>query len=163
VRKLHSGEYLLVYAFLNRDEDNNAVLEAARHARVLSYAADNPEHSDYIVPSLIKRGHLKISVSTDSLSPPLERALVERIEATFVSEIDKYTLFLASMQERIERLLRDKNLCQPAIFRRVMRRLAESEEIFLALQRRNFEEANHLAEAIVFEIKSEFNEPAATV
>ncbi|HEY9773784.1 MAG TPA: NAD(P)-dependent oxidoreductase [Planktothrix sp.] len=162
-RRLANGDYLLVYAFFHKEEDNLAVLNAARDARVLAFAVDNGERSDYIVPSLIKRGHLKIAVSTDSLSPPLERALVERIEATFVSEIDKYTLFLDAMQERVERLLKDKNLSQPATFRRVMRRLAESEEIFLALQRRNFEEANHLAEAIVFEIKSEFNEPAATV
>lgn len=157
---LQNGKYVLVFAFYTKEEDNSRVLEAAKEARVLAFACDNPEESDYITPSLIRRGHLKIGVSTDALSPPLERALVERIEATFVGEIDKYTLFLNAMQERITRLLNDRHLSQPAIFRRVMRRLAESEEIFLALQRRNFEEANHLAEAIVFEIKSEFNEPA---
>ncbi|MGH9550680.1 MAG: precorrin-2 dehydrogenase/sirohydrochlorin ferrochelatase family protein, partial [Terriglobales bacterium] len=157
---LKSGRYLLVFAYYNKEEDNKEVLKAAAQANILAFAIDDPERSNYIVPSLIKRGHLKISVSTDALSPPLERALVQRIEATFVNEIDKYTLFLNAMHERITRLLKDQNLSQPAIFRRVVRRLAESEEIFLALQRRNFEEANHLAEAIVFEIKSEFNEPA---
>jgi len=163
VLKLKNRVYLLVFAFCTREEENNRILDAARDAGVFAFAVDNTERSDYIVPSLIKRGHLKIAVSTDSLSPPLERALVERIEATFVNEIDKYTLFLNAMQDRVQRLLKDSNLSQPAIFRRVMRRLAESEEIFFALQRRNFEEAHHLCEAIVFEIKSEFNEPAATL
>ncbi|HEY9718583.1 MAG TPA: NAD(P)-dependent oxidoreductase [Trichormus sp.] len=163
IANLKKGVYLLVFAFSTKEDENGRILDAARQARVFAFAIDDTERSDYIVPSLIKRGHLKIAVSTDSLSPPLERALVERIEATFVNEIDKYTLFLNAMQERIQRLIKDANLSQPAIFRRVMRRLAESEEIFAALQRRNFEEANHLCEAIVFEIKSEFNEPAATV
>src|SRR5579871_3511804 len=50
-KRLSQGEYLLVYAFLNKEEENAAVLDAARDARVLAFAVDNTERSDYIVPS----------------------------------------------------------------------------------------------------------------
>jgi precorrin-2 dehydrogenase/sirohydrochlorin ferrochelatase len=153
--RLRSNQYALVFAFANEEQQNQAVVKESREAKVLVYALDDTEHSDYVLPSVLKRGHLKICVSTDAISPPLERAVKQRIEAIFVSEIDNYTLFLTSMQELIQSLAQDESLSQPAVFRSIRQQLAESEEILLALQRKNFEEANHLARLIVSRAKSE--------
>jgi precorrin-2 dehydrogenase/sirohydrochlorin ferrochelatase len=121
---------------------------------------DKPDQSDFVVPSLIKRGHLKISVSTDSISHPLELAIVQRIEAMFVSEIDSYTLFLTRMKELVVGAAKEKAFAHQDSWQRLLSNLAESEEILHALQRRNFEEANHLARAMVAEMVNESGEYA---
>lgn len=158
--KIDTHHYFLVFAYNNREHENSEILKAAAQANVLSCGIDQFSPSHFIVPWTVRRGHLKIAVSTDGISPPLEVAVMQRIEAGFVSEIDKYMLFLDGMLERINRISDDARLSKTAVFRRIVRRMAESEEILSALQRRNFEEANHIAEAIVFEVASELNEPA---
>ena len=154
--------YLLVFALNYRDEENAAILEVAARTNVLAFGVDQLNLSTFVVPCTIKRGPLKIAVSTDGISPPIEQVILERIEETFINEIDKYTLFLTGMKERISRLSTDLRLSSPDVLHRILRRLQESEEILAALERSNFDEANHLADAIILEIRSEMNEHATT-
>jgi len=152
---IEAHRYFLVFAYNNREPENNDILKTAARANVLCCGIDHLTPSDFVVPWMVKRGHLKIAVSTDGISPPLEQAVMQRIEAGFVSDIDKYMLFLDGMLERILRVNNDPKLAKPAVVRRIVRRVSESEEILSALQRRNFEEANHIAEAIVYEVSAE--------
>lgn len=159
--EIRKGKYALVFAYTNDVAENERIRQVAKETGVLVSVIDDIDATDFVVPSLIKRGHLKISISTDAISQALERAVVQKIEATFVSEIDSYTLFLTAMNELKQRAAKEPALSNPATFRQLMRNLAESEEIFLALQRKNFDEANHLAEVIAAEIRAEQNEQAA--
>jgi precorrin-2 dehydrogenase/sirohydrochlorin ferrochelatase len=161
LKKIKNKEYALIFACFNAAEENEPIIRAAKEAGVLVSAANDAGQSDYVVPSLIKRGHLKITVSTDNISQALERAVVQRIEAIFVSEIDSYTLFLTSMRELMERIKSDKVLSDPATFREVVRSLADSEGILHALQRRNFDEANLLAQTIVDQLRANPDEQVA--
>jgi precorrin-2 dehydrogenase/sirohydrochlorin ferrochelatase len=158
---LRSGKYSLAFAY-SRDCAENEKLATEAHAhRVMVSTIDDICNSDYVIPSIIKRGHLKIAVSADSISQPLERALLQRIEASFVSEIDNYTLFLTAMQELIAGCAQDEALKKPSVFSKLMRDLAESDEILSALERKNFEEANHHAQALLQQTKAEVTEHAS--
>ena len=153
VERITRREYLLVFACTNDNEENARVLQAAKEAGVLAHVPDSPEQSNFILPSVLKRGHLKISVATDGLSPLIGKALRQKIEAALGTEIDKYVLFIDSMREKLVELESDPRLGNPLTRREIARQLAESEEILLALQRESFEEAGRLVQMFIAEAR----------
>lgn len=158
LEEIQQRKYAIVFAYSTDAAENERIRQAANNAGVLVSVLDEVENSDYVVPSLIKRGHLKIGISTDAISQPLERALVQKIEAAFVSEMDSYTLFLTAIAELKQSAQKDAELGNGPTYRTLMRSLAESEEILFALQRKNFDEANHLAARIAANLKTENSE-----
>lgn len=162
VENLRQNKYVLVFVCGHQLEECDKVVAAAKAHNILASVADDIANSEYIVPSLIKRGHLKISVSTDSISPPLETALIQRIEANFVTDIDGYTLFLSAVNDRLQEAAKSKLRLDRAAFRDLLRSVSESEEILLALERKNFAEANHLADAIISQTLASGTEQATS-
>ena len=65
---------------------DRAVAAAARPWRVLVNVVDEPEHCDYILPSVLRRGELQIAVSTGGRSPALAREIRRRLEGLFGPE-----------------------------------------------------------------------------
>ena len=71
---------VLAVAGTNVKEINRRVVEEAKKEGVLLNVVDDPEQSDYIVPSLFRRGDLTIGVSTGGTSPALARKIRRRLE-----------------------------------------------------------------------------------
>lgn len=149
--RIKAREFFLVMACTNSEEENLRVGQAARSDGVLVHVVDNLDLSDFVVPKVVKRGHLKIAVSSDGLSPAVDRAVRARVESALGVQIDKYVLFLGFLRERLLALETDPRLAEPGSRRKAARRLAESEEIYLAVQRENFDEAARLVQQIVAE------------
>lgn len=152
--------YLLVFAMDSDDASNWKVIEAAQNANLLAFGVNQARRSSFITPSVLKRGHLKISVSADALSQASERAILQRIEASFVTHIDKYILFLNRLSERLASLPTDPHFQDEKKLALLTRELNHSDEIFFALQRQNFEEADALVERIIHNNKMPQAEPA---
>lgn len=57
-----------------------AVAREGRRRRVWVNAADDPEHCDFFLPSVLRRGPLLVAVATGGASPALARAVREEIE-----------------------------------------------------------------------------------
>jgi precorrin-2 dehydrogenase len=57
-----------------------AVAREGRRQRVWVNAADDPEHCDFYLPSVLRRGKLVIAIATGGASPALSRAVREEIE-----------------------------------------------------------------------------------
>jgi uroporphyrin-III C-methyltransferase/precorrin-2 dehydrogenase/sirohydrochlorin ferrochelatase len=57
-----------------------AVAREGRRCRVWVNAADDPEHCDFFLPSVLRRGPLVVAVATGGASPALARAVREEIE-----------------------------------------------------------------------------------
>jgi siroheme synthase-like protein len=57
-----------------------AVARDGRRARVWVNAADDPEHCDFTLPSVLRRGPLLVAVATGGASPALARAVREELE-----------------------------------------------------------------------------------
>lgn len=153
--------YLLVFAMDTDDASNWKVIEAAQNASLLAFGVNQARGSSFITPSVLKRGHLKISVCADAVSQASERAILQRIEASFVTHIDKYVLFLNRLSEKLANLSSaDPHFQNEDNLAKVTRELNNSEEIFYALQRQNFEEADLLVERIILANKQPEAEPA---
>lgn len=79
------GTFLAIVATDNH-ETNCQVSREARSQAVLVNVVDNAENSDFILPSLVRRGDMTIAVSTAGRSPALARKLRTRLEQDFGEE-----------------------------------------------------------------------------
>lgn len=79
------GAFIVVAA--TDDEGlNRRVSEAARKRGLLVNAVDQPADCNFIVPSILQRGDLKIAVSTSGKSPALAKRIREELERSFGPE-----------------------------------------------------------------------------
>jgi len=63
-----------------------SVVREGRRRRVWVNAADDPEHCDFFLPSVLRRGPLLVAVATGGTSPALARAVREQIERLLPAE-----------------------------------------------------------------------------
>jgi precorrin-2 dehydrogenase / sirohydrochlorin ferrochelatase len=78
-----------VFVATDSAEVTAGVSRDAADRRVLVNAADDPDHSDFILPSVLRRGALVVAVATGGASPALARAIREELESYFT---DDYTV-----------------------------------------------------------------------
>ena len=76
----------VVVSATDTKEINHKVAEEAKRAGALVNVADDPEPSDFIVPSFLRRGDLTIAVSTGGKSPAIARKVRMRLEEDFGQE-----------------------------------------------------------------------------
>lgn len=96
----------LVIAATNRREINQLVAQAVNEFQLLN-VVDDPEHSNFIVPSSFKQGSLTIAVSTSGASPALakqiKRELTERYDDTYAAYLD----FLQSCRFEVKQKIKN--------------------------------------------------------
>ena len=86
----------VVIAATDTKETNRKVAKEAGRVGALVNVVDDPEPSDFIVPSLLRRGNLSIAISTGGMSPALARKIRTRIEKSFGQE---YALIVSLVEE----------------------------------------------------------------
>lgn len=148
LERIHSGEFFIVVPSSGDLSENESVYEAAQKAKVLCASNDFDVNCDIVFGQSVKRGHLKLAVSTDGVSHALERALIGRLEGMLVNDIDRYVLFLNALSEKLKKTTQDSAFTdeQKQTF---LRHLAESEDIYRAVSRGNFDEARQLTDQIL--------------
>jgi siroheme synthase-like protein len=67
-------------------EVNRKVADEAKKSGILVNVADDPEPSDFIIPSFFRRGNLTLAVSTSGVSPALARKIRTKLEKSFGEE-----------------------------------------------------------------------------
>jgi precorrin-2 dehydrogenase/sirohydrochlorin ferrochelatase len=63
---------------------------------------DDPELSDFIVPSIMRRGSLAIAVSTSGKSPALARKIRGRLEGEFGKEYAQLVLIIEEVRRQVK-------------------------------------------------------------
>jgi len=96
----------IVIAATGTKETNRKVAKEAGRVGALVNVVDDPEPSDFIVPSLLRRGDLTIAISTGGMSPALARKIRTRLEESFGEE---YAL-LVSLVEEVRSTLRREGM-----------------------------------------------------
>jgi precorrin-2 dehydrogenase / sirohydrochlorin ferrochelatase len=96
----------IVIAATDTKQINRKVAEEAGRVGALVNVVDNPEPSDFIVPSLLRRGDLTITISTGGMSPALAKKIRMRLEESFGEE---YAL-LVSLVEEVRSTLRREGM-----------------------------------------------------
>jgi siroheme synthase-like protein len=106
-------------AFIATDDTslNEAVATEARVRGTWVNAADDPEHCDFILPSVLRRGDLVIAVATGGTSPALARSVREELEEHILPEYG----VLTEIAGEVRRELRASGLrVDPETWRRAL-------------------------------------------
>jgi len=80
VRKFEDGDLLekdLVIVATNDKAENKRIWEAARARHMLANVADTPDICDFYLSSVVRKGNLKVAISTNGMSPTFAKRLKE--------------------------------------------------------------------------------------
>jgi precorrin-2 dehydrogenase/sirohydrochlorin ferrochelatase len=130
-RKSDNKNTLLVIAATDSQEINKKVFG---EALCLVNVVDSPSLCNFIVPSVIKRGHLTIAVSTSGISPALSRSIRKELENLYGPEFAKYLRLLEKIRKKVMNEIRDKK------GRSEFLKSLASEEIIRMLRQKGFKE-----------------------
>ena len=97
--------FFLVISASSSEKVNEEVKEEGARLGVMVNVVDAPLLCDFIVPSLVERGELRIAVSTSAKSPALARKLREDLELRYGPEYETFVAILGAVRNK---LLKDK-------------------------------------------------------
>jgi len=112
-REYRAGDragYDLVFVATDNSQINAAVSAEVISLRIWLNSADDPDHCDFILPAVIRRGELAIAVSTGGVSPAVTRAIREELDEYFTAD---YAMFVQIAGE-VRKELREKSLSPTA-------------------------------------------------
>ncbi len=94
---------LIAIAATDDPKVNMDVVREGQERGVLTNVVDAPEHSDFIVPSLLRRGDVSIAVSTGSKSPALARRIRTELEQSLAPEYASLALLVSQVRQELKR------------------------------------------------------------
>ncbi len=106
LRKYKAGDLqgaTLAIAATDERETNLQVSRESKERGLPVNVVDEPESSDFIVPSSFQRGDITISVSTSGRSPALARKIRSRLEAEFGREYAVLVRLVSDVRLEIKR------------------------------------------------------------
>ncbi|MGC4103289.1 precorrin-2 dehydrogenase/sirohydrochlorin ferrochelatase family protein, partial [Ferruginibacter sp.] len=77
----------IVIAAINDPAISNRIAADAKTKKILVNVADKPELCDFYLSSVVKKGDLKIAISTNGKSPTIAKRIKEVLNDTFPSDI----------------------------------------------------------------------------
>lgn len=82
---------------------NRKAADEARKAGALVNVADDPERSDFIIPSFFRRGNLTVAVSTSGVSPALAKKIRAKLEKSFGAEYASLLSLIGEVRSGIKK------------------------------------------------------------
>jgi precorrin-2 dehydrogenase/sirohydrochlorin ferrochelatase len=121
----------IVIACTPSEEINKKI---ARDAPNLVNVTDTPSAGNFIVPSVVKRGHLTIAISTGGISPAAAKTIRKELEKLYGEEFARYLRLLEKIRKKALKQIPDKKLRE-----KFLKEIA-SGKIFKALRSKNTEQ-----------------------
>lgn len=91
----------LVFAATDDPAVNQAVWDEGSRLGCLVNAVDDPDHSNFIMPAVVRRGEMSIAISTGGASPALARRLREWLETLIGPEYGELVALLAELRPEL--------------------------------------------------------------
>lgn len=91
----------LIFAATDSADTNRSIARLAKEKSILANVADSPADCDFIVPALVERGPLTISIATEGLAPILSRRIRMDLERSFGPEYIRYARFIGETRSAI--------------------------------------------------------------
>ena len=95
------NEIFLVIGATDDESLNRRIHRNAEKRGLLCNIADRPEICNFILPSIVRRGALTISISTSGSSPALAKKLRKELEHQFGQEYNVLLQLLRSIRQRL--------------------------------------------------------------
>jgi siroheme synthase-like protein len=91
----------LVIAAINDRSVSKLIYEDAKARGILINVADTPDLCDFYLGSIVKKGNLKIAISTNGKSPTLAKRLKEMFAELLPEELDELSVNLNSIRNKL--------------------------------------------------------------
>lgn len=140
-------QFRLVIAATNDKAVNQAVFEACEAENVLVNSVDDPPHCRFMVPAIINRSPLVISVASNGTSPVLSRQIRTQLESSIPHGMGKLAEFSGQWRAAVKAKI--VNPDERRIFWEDLYASPLKEQVF----NDNFTEANRLIEQALLEWK----------
>ena len=99
--KQYVAEAVLVVAATNDAKVNEQVYRDCQALEILCNVVDDPEHCDFFVPAVVKRGDLQIAIGTEGHCPAYAGHLRQKLETMFTEEHGRFLAELERMRREI--------------------------------------------------------------
>lgn len=96
------GAFLVISA-TDSPEVNRAIWQEACREGCLINVVDDPQHSNFIVPAVVRRGDVAVAITTGGASPALARRLRERLESWLRPAYGDLAVLLAELRPELMR------------------------------------------------------------
>ena len=93
------GAILVINTLKGDREYARSLYELAQKERFLLCSTDQPELSTCMMPALVKRGHLRVAVSTSGVAPALASRLRHDLDMVFDDEFQSFMEWLRRLRE----------------------------------------------------------------
>ena len=90
-RKFDDSDFLnkdIVIVATNDKEENRRIKEEARTLHILCNVADTPALCDFYLSSVVRKGNLKVAISTNGMSPTLAKRLKEVLNESLPDNLE---------------------------------------------------------------------------
>lgn len=121
----------LVFATTNFSEVNNNIIKDCRARQLIVNVADNPQQSNFFVPSVVRRGKLAIAISTSGASPLLAAKVKRKLEQSFGPEYEEFMDILIEVRQQVLQDIADIKLRQ-----QIFKELVESDILDLLREKK---------------------------
>lgn len=93
----------LAFVAINDMAVASAVHAEAKRRGVWLNTADDPDHCDFILPSVMRRGDLAVAIGTGGRSPALASLIREELEAYFSAEYGALVRAVADVRQELKK------------------------------------------------------------
>jgi precorrin-2 dehydrogenase/sirohydrochlorin ferrochelatase len=107
-RKYRKGDIKDAFMVIVATSDAKINKKIADEATCLINVVDNPEMSNFIVPSVLKRGLLTIAISTSGASPAMAKYIRMELQNLYGKDFAKFLSFLKQIRSEVLRKISDK-------------------------------------------------------
>ncbi len=105
IKSKYSKDYLagavLVIAATNNHQLNKRIYKDCQELEILCNVVDEPELCDFFVPAVVKRGNLKIAISTEGLCPAFAGHIRKKLEKIFTEKHGQFLTELEKIRQQI--------------------------------------------------------------
>jgi len=91
----------LVIGATDDENLNRQISNDAAQSNTLCNIADRPEACNFILPSIVRRGDLVITISTSGKSPALAKQLRQKLETQFGKEYAEFLLLMGAIRKKL--------------------------------------------------------------
>jgi len=98
----------LVVAATNDNLLNEQIRLAAKERNLLINVADKPDLCDFYLGSIVKKGNLKIAISTNGKSPTIAKRVKQVLSESIPDEIDQTLLQMSELRNKLQGDFSDK-------------------------------------------------------
>ncbi|WJH40203.1 siroheme synthase CysG [Aliirhizobium terrae] len=109
IRQSFSAEQVigatLVFAATGEAEEDQAIVTAARAAKIAANAVDQPDYCDFFTPAIVNRAPVAIAIGTEGAGPVLAQMIRARIDQMLSPSLGRLASLAADYRDAAERMV----------------------------------------------------------